>query len=67
MSDALLYEFSGVSADDYLAVNEKLGLDPAGRRLAPADQPHRRSWHWLVLRLRGGNPSNRKRPSWRLD
>lgn len=30
MSDALLYEFSGVSADDYLAVNEKLGLDPAG-------------------------------------
>ena len=30
MSDALLYEFSGVSADDHLAVNEKLGLDPAG-------------------------------------
>jgi hypothetical protein len=30
MSDALLYEFSGVSADDYLAVNAKLGLDPNG-------------------------------------
>jgi len=29
VSDALLYEFSGVSADDYLAVNAKLGLDPA--------------------------------------
>lgn len=30
MSDALLYEFSGVSSDNYLAVNAKLGLDPAG-------------------------------------
>ena len=30
MSDALLYEFSGVSADDYMAVNAKLGLDPVG-------------------------------------
>jgi hypothetical protein len=29
MSDALLYEFTGVSADDYNAVNALLGLDPA--------------------------------------
>ena len=28
MSDALLYEFTGVGADDYRAVNAKLGLDP---------------------------------------
>ena len=28
MSDALLYEFRGVTVDDYLAVNAKLGLDP---------------------------------------
>jgi hypothetical protein len=28
MSDALLYEFTGVSADDYKAVNAILGLDP---------------------------------------
>ena len=29
MSDALLYEFSGVNVADYNAVNAKLGLDPA--------------------------------------
>lgn len=29
MSEALLYEFTGVSADDYKAVNAILGLDPA--------------------------------------
>jgi hypothetical protein len=29
MSDALFYEFTGVSADDYKAVNAILGLDPA--------------------------------------
>jgi hypothetical protein len=29
MSDALFYEFSGVSVDDYNAVNALLGLDPA--------------------------------------
>ena len=29
MSEALLYEFSGVSTDDYKAVNAKLGFDPA--------------------------------------
>jgi hypothetical protein len=29
MPDALLFEFSGVSADDYRAVNAILGLDPA--------------------------------------
>jgi hypothetical protein len=29
MSDALFHEFTGVSADDYKAVNAILGLDPA--------------------------------------
>ena len=29
MSDALFYEFTGVSADDYKGVNAILGLDPA--------------------------------------
>jgi hypothetical protein len=29
MSVALFYEFTGVSADDYTAVNAILGLDPA--------------------------------------
>ena len=29
MSDALFYEFTGVSAEDYKAVNAILGLDPA--------------------------------------
>lgn len=29
MSDALFYEFTGVSADDYKSVNAILGLDPA--------------------------------------
>lgn len=29
MSEALFYEFTGVSADDYKAVNAILGLDPA--------------------------------------
>ena len=29
MSDALLFELTGVSADDYKAVNAILGLDPA--------------------------------------
>jgi hypothetical protein len=28
MPEALLFEFSGVSAHDYRAVNRKLGLDP---------------------------------------
>jgi hypothetical protein len=28
MAEALLYEFNGVSADDYNAVNRSLGLDP---------------------------------------
>jgi hypothetical protein len=31
MSDALFYEFTGVSTDDYKAVNAILGLDPATR------------------------------------
>ena len=29
MSDALFFEFTGVSADDYKSVNAILGLDPA--------------------------------------
>lgn len=29
MADALFYEFTGVSTDDYNAVNAILGLDPA--------------------------------------
>jgi hypothetical protein len=37
MSDALFFEFSGVSAHDYKAVNAILGLDPAaGDGLWPA-------------------------------
>lgn len=32
MSDALFYEFTGVSADDYNAVNAILGLDAATGR-----------------------------------
>jgi hypothetical protein len=30
MSDALLFEFSGVGADAYNAVNAALGIDPVG-------------------------------------
>lgn len=30
MADAIIWEFDGVSRDDYDAVNEKLGIDPEG-------------------------------------
>ena len=30
MPDAIIWEFDGVDRDDYEAVNEKLGIDPAG-------------------------------------
>ncbi len=30
MADAIIWEFDGMSRDDYDAVNEKLGIDPDG-------------------------------------
>jgi hypothetical protein len=68
MSDALFYEFTGVSADDYKAVNAILGLDPA---TGGGDWPAGLLSHTgaagitaASLSSRCGTHSSRRKPSW---
>ncbi len=68
MSDALFFEFTGVSAHDYRAVNAILGLDPAtGDGLWPAGMRSHTGAADLTVASsssRCGRRKSRKPPGW---